>query len=117
MPCTPFSVDLEVVTPDQTKKVIFGLERTCNADNTESWTIHFELDEAPNAGAPFVEVVKLDIKVNPENNAAASAASQAGFTPSQSAQALAAGDTAKAFKRGEASADDVSDDANAVFSS
>jgi len=115
MPCTPFSVDLEVITPDQLKKITFGLEKACNPNNTETWTIHFELDEAASAGATFNEVVKLDISVDPQNNASAATTAANGLTPSQTAQALVAGDTAKAVSQGTATNDDLADDAQAVL--
>jgi hypothetical protein len=115
MSCTPIKVDLEVVTPDQLRKIAFGLERDCNNDGTESWTIHFELDEAATAGGPFHEVVKLDVMINPENNGKAASTALHGLDNDQTSQAFVAADTAKAYRLGQASCDDVASDTEDVI--
>lgn len=114
MGCSPIAVDLEVITPDQTRKITFGLERDCNNDGTASWTMHFELDEASTPGS-FNEVVKLDIEINQENHPKAEATAQNGLDANQTSHAFVAGDTAKAFKLGQATLDDVNSDANDVI--
>jgi hypothetical protein len=114
MSCTPISVDLEVVTPDQLRKITFGLERDCNNDGTASWTIHFELDEATTPGT-FHELVKLDVDINQENHAKAETTATNGLDANQTAQAFVAGDTAKAYKLGQATIDDVKSDTNDVI--
>lgn len=114
MACTPISVDLEVITPDQKRKITFGLERDCNNDGTAEWVIHFELDEASTPGN-FQEVVKLDIDINDENHDKAEATAKNGLDANQTAQAFVAGDTAKAFKLGQATKDDLNSDANDVI--
>ena len=42
-PCTPFSVTVAVLTPDDKREVHFGLTHGCNPDNTDFWTIDFIL--------------------------------------------------------------------------
>lgn len=114
MACTPISVDLEVITPDQKRKITFGLERDCNNDGTAAWVIHFELDEATTPGQ-FQEVIKLDIDINEQNHDKAEATAKNGLDANQTSQAFVAGDTAKAFKLGQATLDDVNSDANDVI--
>jgi len=104
---------LLVETPDQLRKIGFGLEKFCNNDGTESWIIHFELDEATTAGGTFIQVVKLDIGVNPENHDVTAATVASGsLDDNQTSGVLAAGDTAKALSQGQATEEDVKGDAN-----
>ena len=44
-PCTPFSVQIAVLTPDDQHEIHFGLTRGCNPDNSQFWTIDFLLKE------------------------------------------------------------------------
>src|SRR5262245_54251672 len=43
--CTPFSVSVDFLTPDDEKQIHFGLTKGCNPDNTPFWTIDFLLKE------------------------------------------------------------------------
>lgn len=116
MGCSPLSVDLEVHTPDQLRKILFGLQRACNNDNTETWTIRFEVDERANTAADFDLLVKLNVTVSKAFHAAAEATAQAqGLNASQTAQALVAGQTAVDFKNGQATETDVREDAEATI--
>jgi hypothetical protein len=77
MPCTPFDVEVTIVTPDQTKKITFGLARSCNNDGSESWKINFELDEKNGAATDFQLVAKVTVTVGKDDHAAATAVAQA----------------------------------------
>jgi hypothetical protein len=116
MACTPLSVDIEVHTPDQLRKILFGLERACNNNGTENWTLRFEVDERPNRTASFDLLVKLDVKISEVYHAAAEATARArGLDATQTAQALVAGQTASDFRSGQATQTDVRDDAEATI--
>jgi len=116
MGCTPLSVDLEVHTHDQLRKILFGLKKACNNDGTETWTIDFEVDERASITATFDLLVKLDVSISKEFHAAAQATAAAkGLDAAQTAQALIAGQTAKDFKNGDAEEQDVKDDAEAAI--
>src|SRR5262245_62145894 len=43
--CTPFSVKVALLTPDDKKEIHFGLTKGCNPDDTAFWTIDFLLKE------------------------------------------------------------------------
>ena len=58
-PCTPFAIDVAVLTPDNKTRILFGLSRRC--DPTVVWTIHFVLQEID--GANVIERVKVDVVV------------------------------------------------------
>jgi hypothetical protein len=101
MPCTPFDVEVTIVTPDQTKKITFGLARSCNNDGSESWKINFELDEKNGAATDFQLVAKVTVTVGKDDHAAANAVAQAmdqnkSLSDGQTAQAISAADTVKA---------------------
>jgi hypothetical protein len=42
-PCTPFSVSVKILTPDDKKEIQFGITKGCNADDTAFWIIDFTL--------------------------------------------------------------------------
>jgi hypothetical protein len=69
--CTPITVSFELMTADQLRKIIFGLTKGCNADDTSFWNIHFQLQQRDAKTDPFFSRVKLDISVDQQNNAAA----------------------------------------------
>jgi hypothetical protein len=101
MPCTPFTVDVTIVTLDQTKKITFGLARSCNNDGSESWKINFELDEKVGSATDFQLVAKVSVTVGKDDHAAANTVAQnmqqnQSLSDAQTAQAISAGDTVKA---------------------
>jgi len=85
MPCTPLSVNLEV-DPDPQQKILFGLNKICNNDNTVQWTLHFELLQ----GNPLATVVKLDVAITKDYHPQAEATARHGLDASQRGQALVA---------------------------
>ena len=62
------SVSLKVTTPDQLKKIIFGLTKGTKSGAT-SWTINFELYDRKKKADSFAEVIalKIDVNVNSDN--------------------------------------------------
>ena len=44
-PCTPFSVKVAILTPDDSHEIRFGLTKGCNPDNSVFWLIDFLLKE------------------------------------------------------------------------
>lgn len=92
MPCRPMSISLEV-DPSATQKIVFGLDKTCDANDQAKWKLNFELQE----GNPLRTVVKLDVEIDPENHpqAEATANDPKGLDENQRAAALVAADTAK----------------------
>ena len=101
MPCTPLDVDVEIVTPDQLKHIVFGLQRVCNNDATETWKIRFELDEKQSASdATFKLTAKVTVTIGEDDHPAAAAVANTidktkCLTDAQSAQALVAANTLK----------------------
>jgi hypothetical protein len=43
--CTPISVEVAILTPDDQHEIHFGLTKGCNADNTAFWIVDFLLKE------------------------------------------------------------------------
>ena len=76
-PCTPFAIDVAVLTPDDRTKIIFGLSRQC--EPVLVWRIHFVLQEID--GAVVTERVKVDVVVGDDKipRAEAVAAAQQGI--------------------------------------
>ena len=58
-PCTPFAIDVAVLTPDDKTRIVFGLSRQC--EPKVLWTIHFVLQEID--GANVIERVNVDVVV------------------------------------------------------
>ena len=99
------SVDIEVMTKDKLRKVVFGLDKT-TADNGEvTWTIDFKLFERENTTDDFDEpLVKLDaVVVKKANFDKAEATAVSGkFKAEQTEHALGpAANDAKRFKEGK----------------
>jgi len=46
--CTPISVEVAILTPDDKHEIHFGLTKGCNADDTVFWVVDFLLKEAKN---------------------------------------------------------------------
>jgi hypothetical protein len=46
--CTPISVQVAVLTPDDKHQINFGLTKGCNPDNTVFWIVDFILKELKN---------------------------------------------------------------------
>ena len=109
MPCTPISVSLEV-DPSELRKIVIGLDKICNDDDTAEWKLHFELQERTEAGREFRNVVKLDVDINKEDHAAAEATAKHGLDQNQRSQAAVAADTAK-----DGSSDEARDQAQMII--
>jgi len=95
---THVSVTFKIVTPDQLRKIIFTLTRESDSQ-TDSWSITFELDERKNTTDDFAMVIQLNVDVDHNDkdaNDQAAATAKHGLDADQQAQALVAGDTAKA---------------------
>lgn len=45
MACTPISVTVAVITPDDKREIHFGLTHGCNPDGTDFWVIDFILKQ------------------------------------------------------------------------
>jgi len=115
MGCTPISVSLEV-NPSKLRKIIFGLDKICNDDNTVEWKLHFDLQERDTPNEDFLSLVKLDVDINKENHQLAQATAQHGLDEDQRSQADIAADTAKATLDGTATQDEAKQAAQDVVS-
>jgi len=82
MPCNPLSVSLEV-DPSPQQQILIGLSKTCNPDDTATWTMNFQLLQ----GSPLATVVKLNVTIQKENHAQADATARHGLDESQRGQA------------------------------
>ena len=111
MSCKPISVTLEV-DPSDIQKIVFGLDKSCNDDDTAEWKLHFELLERADFTKEFATVVKLDVDINKENHPQAEATAKNGLDESQRGQAQIA---AQVAKDPEASDDDKKDAAEGVI--
>jgi hypothetical protein len=109
------SVTFTIVTPDQLRKIVFTLTKM-SSNNTDSWSVMFELDERTDSSKDFQLVVQLKVDVDKGDAAKAAATAKHGLDSDQHAQALVAADTAKDAKTGDATVDDAKEDAAAVVS-
>jgi len=78
VPCTPISLTLAVLLPDDLHQISFGLTKGCNPDDTAFWIIDFVFRDK--VGTEFQDRVKLNLAVNVENNPAAEALANSGLT-------------------------------------
>jgi hypothetical protein len=115
MPGTSFSVDLLITTPNQLRKIDFGLSKASKSDGSVEWTLDFTLNERKKTSDAFVEIVKLNVKVTPANNNKAEATAKKGLDNAQTSAALAAADSAKLFKAGKISKATAQADARRVI--
>ena len=90
MPCRPMSVSLEV-QPKPTQKIVFGLDKTCNASDEATWKLNFDLQE----GDPLASIIKLDVEIDPENHPQAEATAAHGLDEDQRSAAGVAAAIAK----------------------
>jgi len=67
-PCTSFFVKVDVLTPDDQHEIHFGVSKTCNKDNTATWSLRFTLKELSNG--QMKTRVDIEAQVGPENAAA-----------------------------------------------
>jgi hypothetical protein len=115
MPGTSFSVDLLIVTPNQLRKIDFSLAKDSKTDGSVEWTLEFALNERKKTTDPFVEIVKLKVKVKPEHNDKAEATAKQGLDEAQTGAALAAADSAKMLSEGKISKATAQADARRVI--
>src|SRR5271166_282766 len=78
--CTPLTLTLAVITPQNDKQISFGLTHSCNDDGTDSWEIDFTYKEK--VSGSFVTLIDLKLNVNPQAQKAQDAANK-GLTPNQ----------------------------------
>ena len=82
------SVDLEVMTADRLKKVIFGLDKAAASDGVH-WTIDFQFLQRDKKTDPFGDpLVKLSIDVKKSNNELAEETAIKGLNSSQTEHLL-----------------------------
>jgi hypothetical protein len=81
-PCTPLSVEIAVVPPDDKREVQFGLTRGCNPDNSSFWTIDFLLKELKGTEMRTRVEVHVALGENKKANAEALAGTKA-LTPAK----------------------------------
>jgi len=112
---THIHVSFKIVTPDQLRQIIFTLSKMSDSAN-DSWSVMFELDERADPNGKFQLVIQLQVDVDHNDAAKADATSKHGLDTDQQAQALAAADTAKDVKTGDATLDDAKEDAKSVVS-
>jgi hypothetical protein len=82
------SVDLEVLTPDRLKKVVFGLDKSADTDG-DHWTIDFQFFLRAKKTDPFGDaLVTLSIEAKKANNAAAEETALKGLNAAQTEHLL-----------------------------
>ena len=62
--CTPISVEVAILTPDDKHQINFGLTKGCNPDDTVFWIIDFLLKEQK--GSTMVTRVEVHVHVGKE---------------------------------------------------
>jgi hypothetical protein len=77
-PCTPVSITLAVLLPDNSHQISFGMTKGCNPDNSAFWIIDFVFRDK--VGDDFQDRVKLQVAVNTADNPAAAALAKAGLS-------------------------------------
>jgi hypothetical protein len=80
MPCTPFSITLAVLAPDDLKQVSFGLTKGCKPDESAFWIVDFVFRDRPDEDSDFQDRVKLHVSVNTADNPAAEKLAKSGLT-------------------------------------
>ena len=65
--CTPISIQIAVLTPDDKHQINFGLTKGCNPDDTVFWIIDFLLKEEK--GETMVTRVEVHVHVGKEKEA------------------------------------------------
>jgi hypothetical protein len=100
------SVDLEVMTTDRLKKVIFGLDKSTDAEGVQ-WTIDFQFLQREKKTDEFGDpLVKLSIDVKKSNNELAEETATKGLNSSQSEHLLGPGvAAAQRLKEGQTTKD------------
>ena len=78
--CTPLSLTLAIITPENDKQISFGLTHTCNDNGSDSWEIDFTFKEKVSGN--WVTLIDLKLNVNPQAQKAQTAANN-GLTPNQ----------------------------------
>ena len=68
--CTPFSISVAILTPDDETEIHFGLTKGCNPDDTAFWIIDFILKEK-NAAGQMVTRVEVHVSVGNDDKATA----------------------------------------------
>lgn len=77
------SVDLEVLTSDRLRKVIFSLDKSTTDANAE-WTINFQLLERDKKSDEFGDpLVKLSVTINAKNHDNAEVTARKGLNSTQ----------------------------------
>ena len=64
--CTPISVEVAVLTPDDKHQINFGLTKGCNPDDSVFWIVDFILKEQK--GSQMVTRIEIHVHVG-QNNA------------------------------------------------
>ena len=96
------SVDLEVMTTDRLKKIIFGLDKSTE-DEEAHWVIEFQFLQRDKKTDPFGDpLVKLAIDVKKSNEEAAEETAAKGLNNPQATHLLGAGvSDAQRFREGK----------------
>ena len=109
MSCHPINVEFDIVTPDQLREIVLGLEKICVHD-LGSWVVELELNERVSSEGQFTLVAKIRVPV-PSDNAAATQGAETiardGLCETQSAQTLVAAEELKSHVVGNATESDV----------
>jgi hypothetical protein len=87
MGCTPISVQFDLASPDQLRKITLALSRSCMPDDTADWQIHFKLESRFNPTAEFFTLAEVLVPVPEKDHAAAEDMTKDGVCPEQQAQA------------------------------
>ena len=101
------SVDLEVLTADKLRKVIFGLDKSKTDESNDRWELRFQLFERETKSDPFTEaLVSLKVIAKVEHHPHAEETARKGLTRAQSEHLLGpASIDAKRFLAGKITED------------
>ena len=99
-------VVVDVLTKDRLRKFSFGLDKSSDDDEVDSWVVHFKLFERDSKNAEFDEpVIDIDVDLKTRNFANAAETASKGFNQAQTERTLVqvatASDRLKAGKADE----------------
>ena len=96
-------VVVDVMTKDRLRKFSFGLDKSTDDHQVDSWVVHFKLFERDKKDAEFKEaVIDIDVELKTKNFPKAEATAAKGFNQAQTERTLVQVATASdRFKAGK----------------
>jgi hypothetical protein len=110
MSLVPVTVQFEINRPDNLQRVVLTLTGAQENNDSERWTIDFEVWERTDQQEAFQVIGEVSVELDPRDFGATRTMAREGLCTGQRAQALVAADVLKANRLGEATADELHDE-------